>query len=127
VANCSDFSNFVPKRQLTGDILDWRNAYLDSTRDELAGKWKAQDRFRGLGNGGFCTMAPYNPAIPGEVVADVKKREADIVAGKLHVFAGPLADRDGKQRVAAGASLPDKEIRGINWVVDGVNGAFPKS
>lgn len=127
IANCSDFSKFVTKRQLTGDILDWRSAYVESARDELAGKWKAQDRFRGLGEGGFCTMAPYNPAIPAEVVADVKQREADIIAGKLKVFAGPLKDRDGKQRVAAGASLPDKEIRSINWVVGGVNGAFPKS
>jgi basic membrane protein A and related proteins len=127
IANGSDFSKFVPKKQLTGDILDWRSAYVDSARDVLAGKWKAQDRFRGLGDGGFCTMAPYNAAIPAEVIADVKAREKDIASGKLKVFAGPLKDRDGKQHVAAGASLSDKEIRSINWVVEGVNGPFPKS
>ena len=60
-------------------------------------------------------------------VADVANREKEIVAGKLKVFAGPLKDRDGKQRVAAGAVLPDNEVRSISWVVDGVKGAFPKS
>jgi simple sugar transport system substrate-binding protein len=127
VANCSDFSKFVPKKQLTGDIFDWRSAYVDSARDALAGKWKAQDRFRGLGEGGFCAMVPYNAAIPADVIADAKQREKDIVSGKLKVFAGPLKDRDGKQHVAAGASLSDKEIRSINWLVEGVNGPFPKS
>ena len=60
-------------------------------------------------------MAPYNAAIPGDVVADVANREKEIVAGKLKVFAGPLKDRDGKQRVAAGAVLPDNEVRSISW------------
>ena len=72
-------------------------------------------------------MAPYNPAIPSEVVADVNRREKDIVSGKLKVFAGPLRDRDGKQRVAAGGVLPEKEARSMNWVVEGIEGTFPKT
>ncbi len=127
VGNCSDFSKYVTKRQLTGDILDWNSAYVEAARDVMAGTWKSQSRWRGLGEGGYCRMAPYNAAIPGDVVADVANREKEIVAGKLKVFAGPLKDRDGKQRVAAGAVLPDNEVRSISWVVDGVKGAFPKS
>ncbi|MDQ2948749.1 MAG: BMP family ABC transporter substrate-binding protein, partial [Acidobacteriota bacterium] len=119
VANCSDFSKYVTKKQLTGDILDWRSAYIEAARNMLAGTWKSENLFRGLGEGGFCTMAPYNSAIPEAVITDVNAREKDIIAGKLKVFAGPLKDRDGKQRVAAGASLPDKEIRSIDWVVEG--------
>jgi simple sugar transport system substrate-binding protein len=72
-------------------------------------------------------MAPYNPAIPGDVLADVTAREKEIISGKLKVFTGPLTDRDGKQRVAAGAVLPDNEVRSINWVLDGIQGAFPKT
>lgn len=125
VGNCSDFSKYVTKRQLTGDILDWSSAYIEAARDVMAGTWKSQSRWRGLGPGGYCPMAPYNSAIPGDVLADVAAREKDIISGKLKVFAGPLADRDGKQRVAAGAVLPDSETRSINWVVDGVKGAFP--
>jgi simple sugar transport system substrate-binding protein len=127
VGNCSDFSKYVTKRQLTGDILDWSSAYIEAARDVMAGTWKSQSRWRGLGEGGYCKMAPYNAAIPAEVIADVRAREKDIIAGKLQVFAGPLKDRDGKQRVAAGAVLPAKEARSIDWPVEGIEGAFPKA
>jgi simple sugar transport system substrate-binding protein len=127
VGNCSDFSKFVPKRQLTGDLLIWDSAYIEAARDVLAGTWKSQSRWRGLGEGGYCRMAPYNAAIPSDVIADVTQREKDIVSGKLKVFAGPLKDRDGKQHVAAGAVLPDAGARSMNWVVEGIEGAFPKT
>jgi len=127
VGNCSDFSKYVTKRQLTGDILDWSSAYVEAARDVMAGTWKSQSRWRGLGDGGYCKMAPYNSAIPADVLADVQAREKGIISGKLKVFAGPLKDRDGKQRVAAGAVLPEKEARSINWVVEGIEGAFPKA
>jgi simple sugar transport system substrate-binding protein len=127
VGNCSDFSKFVTKRQLTGDLLIWDSAYIEAARNVLAGTWKSQSRWRGLGEGGYCRMAPYNPAIPAEVIADVTQREKDIVSGKLKIFAGPLKDREGKQRVAAGAVLPEKEARSMNWVVPGIEGSFPKA
>lgn len=127
VGNGSDFSKYVTKRQLTGDILDWTSAYVEAARDVLAGTWKSQSRWRGVGEGGFCKMAPYNASIPANVLAEVTAREKDLVAGKLKVFAGPISDRDGKQRVAAGSVLPDAEVRSMNWVVDGVKGAFPKA
>ena len=127
VGNCSDFSKFVPKRQLTGDLLIWDAAYIEAAREVLAGTWKSQSRWRGLGEGGYCRMAPYNAAIPADVVADLARREQDIIAGKLKVFAGPIKDRDGTQRVAAGAILPDQETRSMNWLVEGIEGAFPKS
>jgi basic membrane protein A len=127
VANCSDFSRFVPKRQLTGDLLVWDSAYVEAARDVMAGTWKSQSRWRGLGEGGYCRMAPYNAAIPAEVVSDVQQREKDIISGKLKVFAGPLKDRDGKQRVAVGAVLAENEARSMNWVVEGIEGAFPKA
>jgi simple sugar transport system substrate-binding protein len=43
----------VTKRQLTGDILDWNSAYIEAARDVMAGTWKSQSRWRGLGEGGY--------------------------------------------------------------------------
>lgn len=125
IGNCSDFSKYT-KRQLTGDILDWNSAYVEAARDVMAGTWKSQSRWRGLGEGGYCRMAPYNSAIPANVLAEVQAVEKDIISGKLKPFTGPIKDRDGKQRVAAGAVLPEAEARSINWVVEGIEGAFPK-
>ena len=127
IGNGSDFSKSVTKRQLTSDILDWNSAYVEAARDVMAGKWTSQSRWRGLGDGGYCKMAPYNSAIPTDVIADVQAREKDIISGKLKVFTGPLKDRDGKQRVAAGAVLPEKEARSMNWLLEGIEGAFPKA
>ena len=42
-----------------------------------------------------------------------------IVEGK-HVFAGPLSDLEGKQRVAAGAVLSDGDLWKMDWYVPGV-------
>jgi hypothetical protein len=46
------------------------------------------------------------------------EREA-IINGK-HVFAGPLADRDGTERVPAGQSLSDADLWKMDWYVKGV-------
>jgi basic membrane protein A and related proteins len=58
--------------------------------------------------------------------AEMKTAEADIISGKLKPFSGPFKDQAGTEKVAAGASLPDSEIRGMTWLVDGVQGTLPK-
>jgi len=121
----SDYAKFVPTKQLTSVMLDWSSAYIEAAEATLAGTWKAEDRWLGVAPGGYVKMAPYNPAIPADVVALVSAAEADIAAGKLHPFAGPLKDQDGKEMVAAGAVLPDPDIRSMNWVVEGVEGRAP--
>jgi basic membrane protein A len=125
--NCSDFSKYVKQKQLSGDLLDWSSAYIEAAKGVMDGTWKSQSRWRGLGPTGYTKMAPYNSAVPQEVLVDVQKREKDIIAGKLHVFAGPIKDRDGKLRVAAGGVLPDNQLRSIDWAVEGIEGSFPKT
>jgi hypothetical protein len=58
---------------------------------------------------------PLDKALLDKVAA---ARQA-IVGGKP-VFAGPLADRDGKPRVAAGAVLSDPDLWKMDWYVKGV-------
>jgi hypothetical protein len=57
--------------------------------------------------------------------ADVEKimaaREA-IISGKLEVYAGPLADREGVEKVKAGAVLDDGSLWKMDWFVKGVIG-----
>ena len=40
---------------------------------------------------------------------------------------GTVKDQSGAERVAAGAALPDQEIRTMTWLVDGVQGTLPKT
>jgi basic membrane protein A len=122
---CSDYSQYVPKKQLTSVLLDWTSAYVNAAVTTIAGTWKAEDRWLGLEPGGYVKMAPYNPDIPPEIVAMAKAAEADIISGKLHPFTGPIKDQDGQEKVAAGVTLTTPEIRSMNWVVEGVEGKVP--
>ena len=54
-------------------------------------------------------LAPFNKAVPQDVQDLVKKAEADIEAGKLHPFTGPMKDNDGKERLAAGKTITDDD------------------
>jgi len=68
-----------------------------------------------------------SPELPANVAAEMKKAEADIVSGKLKPFAGPIKDQNGAQKVAAGATLTDDQLKGINWLVEGVQGKLPSA
>jgi hypothetical protein len=49
------------------------------------------------------------------------------IEGKFHPFTGPIKDQSGKERVAGGKPIPDSELAGINWLVDGVQGTLPRT
>jgi simple sugar transport system substrate-binding protein len=122
IGSTGDFSAYVKKGQLTSFELDWSPAYLEAAKAVMDGTWEPTTRWRGLGEGGFVKMATNSPELPQSVVDEMKAAEAAIVAGTLLPFAGPLKDQSGAERVAAGASIPDEELRGMNWLVEGVQG-----
>ena len=76
---------------------------------------------------GMIKLAPLNPAIPPDVKALVAKLEAEIEAGKLHPFAGPVVDQDGKTRVPAGRNMTDDELGKMDYYVEGVASRLPKN
>jgi basic membrane protein A and related proteins len=102
-------------------------AYLEAAEQTLAETWKPTARWRGLGPGGFVKMTTQNPALPAEVRALMDEKQKAIIEGKLHPFTGPIKDQSGKERVAAGQPIPDSELAGINWLVDGVQGTLPRT
>lgn len=121
IGYCSDMSVFSPERHLTAYTLDWSSIYVQAVRDTLAGTWKAQERFDGLKEG-VVLVSPYNSAIPADVQSLLKQAEADIESGALHPFTGEIKDQKGKVRVAKGEVMPDKEILGLDWYVEGMTG-----
>jgi simple sugar transport system substrate-binding protein len=78
-----------------------------------------------LGNGGV-GLLDWHPDVPADVLAQAKAAQADIASGKLKPFAGPLKDNLGKVRAAAGTDLPDAEISGMSWFVEGIQGTLPR-
>jgi simple sugar transport system substrate-binding protein len=121
----SDMSKFGPKAHLTASTHDWTNYYLETTQKVLDGKWKPGSVWGGIKDG-YVKLAPMNPAVPKETQELVKRLEAEIAAGTLHPFAGPVNDNTGKARVPAGKTMTDDEMQKMDYYVEGVQGKLPK-
>ena len=127
IGSTGDFSQYVKNKQLTSFELDWSPAYIEAARAVLEGNWKAESRWRGLGPNGFVRMTTQNAALPADVRSLMAEKEKAIAERKFHPFTGPIKDQSGKTRVAAGASIPDAELRGIDWLVEGIQGQLPRA
>ncbi len=121
----SDMSSYGPRAHLTASTHDWSSYYIKRANDVLNGTWKSEAVWWGIKDG-MVKLAPLNPAVPKAVAELVAEREAAIVAGTLHPFAGPVRDQQGKVRVAAGTTMPDADLLRMDWYVEGVQGKLPK-
>ena len=125
VGQASDMVNFGPKAQLTAIIDDWNAYYINRTKAMLEGTWKSQDTWGGF-KSGMVKMAPYNKAIPADVVAMTEQAKDGIIAGSVHPFTGPIKDQSGKIVIPAGKTADDGMLLGMNFYVEGVDGTIPK-
>jgi simple sugar transport system substrate-binding protein len=115
----SDMSKYAPTKYLTGITHNWGDYFTQVAKDVIAGTHKGGLYFGGLKEG-VVKMAPFGPGMPADVAALVRAKEQDIISGKLNVFSGPIKDRDGAMRVAAGSAFPEAQLGKMNWFVDGV-------
>jgi len=70
-------------------------------------------------------MGPFGKDVPEDARAAMKKAEAEIAAGRLHPFTGPMKDNDGKERLAAGKAISDDALSKMDYYVEGVQGKLP--
>ena len=117
----ADLSSFAPKGWITGSVWGWANLYEDVTRSVIDKTWKSGHIEGGLKEG-YTELAPFGPAVSGEAQQRARELSAKIAAGELTVFAGPIYDTDGKERVAEGESMTITEILSFDWAVQGVRG-----
>jgi basic membrane protein A len=115
----ADMSRFAPKTQATGIEDIWGPYYTSRGKALLDGSWKPDDAWWGFKEG-TVVMSPYNKALPDNVKAAADKIIAGWKDGSYDVFAGPIADQDGKERVAKGQRMEDKDLAVIDWYVKGV-------
>jgi basic membrane protein A len=114
-----DMSSFAPKAHLTAIVDHWGGYYTDRIQAALDGTWEPTDTWGGLKEG-MVQMAPWNPAIPAEVVAAAEAMQAGQTDGSIEIFTGPITDQAGAEKVAAGATLDDGALLSMDWYVAGV-------
>jgi basic membrane protein A and related proteins len=116
-----NMSSFAPKAHLTAIENHWGVYYVDRIRKMLDGEWTSGDTWWGFKEG-ILQMSPFNDAIPEEVITAANTTQAGIVDGSAPVFVGPIKDRDGTERAAAGAAIDDAGLWKMDWYVEGVQG-----
>ncbi len=124
IAYHSDMSKYGPHAELTAATHHWGQYYIREVKAAMDGSWKSHDVWGGIKDG-MVGLAPFNPAVPKDVVALVEAKKAAIAAGTFDPFQGPIKDNDGNLKVPAGKALSDEEILKLGWYVDGVQGKLP--
>ena len=116
-----DLSEFAPKATLCSSVWVWDRYFIPELKKIQAGNWTPDPygAFPGIAGGGT-DIACCNSVVPKDVVDKVMATREEIVKGTKQVFGGPLADRDGKERVAAGKVLGDGDLWKMDWYVKGV-------
>lgn len=112
-------SAFAPTRHLVTVEHNWLPIYRRKVEARLNGDWTPNLTWLGLAEDAS-RLVGLSPSIPAEVLADVEQAREAIIAGSLDIFAGPLSDNEGTERIADGATLDDAGLASIEWLVDGV-------
>jgi len=115
----SDMSKYGSKAHLTATTHHWGKFYTEVVKAAQSGNWKPGNVWGGYKEG-MIKLAPLNPAIPEELRNRIASMEKQLTAGSLHPFAGPVVDQDGKTRVAAGETMSDADLSGMDYYVQGV-------
>lgn len=125
LAQHADLSPFAPKGWITGSVWGWGKLYADLAERVSSKTWTNQHVTGGFKEG-YVSLAPFGPAVDGAAQARAREAVEKISAGQLSVFAGPILDADGKERVPAGKAMTTEEILSFDWVVRGVGGVPKK-
>jgi basic membrane lipoprotein Med (substrate-binding protein (PBP1-ABC) superfamily) len=117
-----DLSEFSEATQCSS-VWTWDKFLVPEIQAAAAGSWEAAPfgAFLGISEGGT-DVACCGDAVSEDLEAQVMAAREAIIAGELQIFAGPLADRDGTERIAADAVLSDGDLWAMDWYVAGVTG-----
>jgi basic membrane protein A and related proteins len=128
IAYHTDVSKLAPNAQIVAVTHWWDAYYTNAARQVISGTWKPDAQLNGLAanaNLGAIKLTGWNTRVPAATKTLVEKEAAQIAAGKLHPFTGPVEDNAGKVRWEKGA-MTDDALSKMDYLVEGVIGNMPK-
>ena len=123
----SNMAQVGPQAQLLAVTHHWGEYYTERARALASGQWASTDTWGGIAQG-MVDVGHFGPKLPRAVVLELQAAKARIQAGTLRPFAAGAAtvlDNTGAVMIAAGATLSDPQILGMNVLVRGVLGGPP--
>uniref|UniRef100_UPI003F83AEB1 BMP family ABC transporter substrate-binding protein n=1 Tax=Cupriavidus ulmosensis TaxID=3065913 RepID=UPI003F83AEB1 len=115
-----DLRAFAPKATLCSSVWVWDKFLIPELKKIEAGNWKPEP------HGAFIAMKDGGTDVAGFGAAVSKDKQAAILAERdalmkgKQIYAGPLKDRDGKERVTTGQALSDADLWKMDWYVKNV-------
>lgn len=125
IGQASDMSAFGKNAVLTSLVNNWTPYYVERVKAVMDGSWKSGDVWKGIGSG-MLVIPPYGPGVSAEAKALADAAKDKIAKGELHPFTGPLKKQDGTEFLKAGEKIADKDLSGMSFYVEGIDGALPK-
>jgi basic membrane protein A and related proteins len=125
IGQASNMAAFGPNTQATALVNDWAPDYVSRVKAVMDGTWKTGDVWGGF-KSGMLTMAPWGKKVPADVAAAADAAKAKITAGEFHPFTGPMKKQDGTEFLKTGDVISDKDLSGMNFYVEGIDGVLPK-
>ncbi len=110
----------APKGWITGLGFTWGPFMTATAKAVMAGTFKPAMVRQGLGEG-MMAVAPFGPAVPPDVRAEVTAA-ADKIGKGYNPFTGPITDNTGVVRIKAGESWGGDKMGNFDWYVAGVIG-----
>ncbi|MSQ57300.1 MAG: BMP family ABC transporter substrate-binding protein [Limnohabitans sp.] len=121
VAYHSDMRKVAPDAQILAVTHQWGSYYTQRVEAVMSGKWASTDTWGGVAQG-MISVGDFGPRVPQAVRQEVLSLQQAIARGKIHPFAGPLVDNEGRIRLAKGKTASDAQILEMNYLVQGVVG-----
>ncbi len=116
----SDMTAEAPKAHLTATVWNWGVYYTQAVQQVIDGTWTPTNYFDGMKEG-LLGISPLSDNCAEGTQEAIDKATEGILDGTLKVFAGPIKDAAGTERVKSGDYLKDDYIAGqLNWYVDNV-------
>jgi simple sugar transport system substrate-binding protein len=120
----SDMKAYAPNWLLASQVADWRSYFIDSVQATLDGTFEGKAFWGGMADGAV-DVKSWSDKISAETMGKIEAVSAKLKAGEFHPLTGPIMDQEGAERLAAGVSIADQDMLGINWLVKGVETRLP--
>lgn len=121
----SDMAAYAPKPRISSIIDNWGPYYIERVQAMLDGKWESKASWEGIREG-LVKIGEITEAVPPEVKAEALALADAIAKGSYHPFTGPLNKQDGSVWLKEGEVADDATLAGLNFYVQGIEGAIPK-
>ena len=123
-ATLSDSTKFAPTKHLAAIQVNFVEIYKAKIDEAMAGNFTGNDTFSGIADGAV-SVAGLSPELSDDQRAAILAKQAEIGSGSFEPFSGPITDNLGTEIVASGAALDIGGIKGMNFLVKGIDTTLP--